>query len=155
VFDRAQSGDGWNSGISYFTSDAQLQETFSPTVGTSSFNGQPFTAGETAYLWVYNDLSIGPGTEWALVRDGSNGPLSPNWVMPTPDDTNVNTIDWDLLQADTAIFGQVNGVIGGGNFSPIGDPGGGVAWLQTAPVPEPGSALLLLIASFLGFRRRR
>jgi hypothetical protein len=76
-------------------------------------------------------------------------------VIPTPDAGNPNSLDWDLLEANTAVIGQVNGAFGAGSFTPIVNPGGGVAWLQTAAVPEPGSALMVLIASAGWLRRRR
>ncbi|MES2595907.1 MAG: PEP-CTERM sorting domain-containing protein [Verrucomicrobiota bacterium] len=156
VFDRAVAGDGWNPALGYFTSNAQLSETVTPGVGQSSFSAETFQSGEVAYLWVYNALDLEPTSQWALVRDSTNnGALSPSWLMPTADDNAFDSIDWDLLQADQAILGMVNGVQGGGDYTPISNPGGGVAWLQLAAVPEPGSCLLLGVAGLLGLWRRR
>lgn len=151
VFDRAVSGDGWNGTTDYYTSSAEF---LSSGLSSSGISSATFTAGETAYLWVYNALDLVPTSEWALVRDATSG-SSPAWVIPTADAGNPNSLDWDLLEANTAVFGQVNGFVGAGSFNPIGDPGGGVAWLQTAAVPEPGSALMVLIAAFSIFGRRR
>ncbi len=151
VFDRAVSGDGWNGTTDYYTSSAEF---LSSGLSSSGISAATFTAGETAYLWVYNALDLVPTSEWALVRDVTSG-SSPAWVIPTADAGNPNSLDWDLLEANTAVFGQVNGFVGAGSFNPIGDPGGGVAWLQTAAVPEPGSALMVLIAAFSIFGRRR
>jgi hypothetical protein len=157
VFDRAVAGDGWNPVTGYFTSNAQLSETVTPGVGQSSFSAETFQSGEVAYLWVYNALDLEPTSQWALVRDSTNGGggSSPSWVMPTADDNAFDSIDWDLLEANQAILGMVNGVMGPGDYSPIANPGGGVAWLQLAAVPEPGSCLLLGVAGLLAMGRRR
>ncbi|GEP42211.1 PEP-CTERM sorting domain-containing protein [Brevifollis gellanilyticus] len=155
VFDRAVIGDGWNPAEGYFTSFAQLSETGTPGLGQSSFSAETFQSGEVAYLWVYNALDLVPTSQWALVRDSTNGPGSGSWLMPTADDNAVDSTDWDLLQANQAILGMVNGVMGPGDYTPIGNPGGGAAWLQLAAVPEPGSCLLLGVAGLLGLWRRK
>lgn len=156
VFDRAQAGDGWNSVTGYFTSSAQLNETGTPGLGQSGFSAETFQSGEVAYLWVYNALDLVQTSHWALVRDSTNnGLLSPSWVMPTADDNSFDSTDWDLIEADLAVLGMVNGVMGGGDYTPISNPGGGVAWLQLAAVPEPGSCVLVALAGLLAVRRRR
>ncbi len=111
VFDRAVSGDGWNSTTGYFTSSAQFQSNGQSNAG---FSSATFTAGEIAYLWVYNSLDLLPSTEWALVRDSTND-VSSSWVIPTSDINNPNSIDWDLLEANSAVFGQINGAVGAGH----------------------------------------
>lgn len=151
VFDRAVNGDGWNGTIDYYTRSVDFLSSGLSSRGISSVT---FVAGETAYLWVYNSLDLVPTSEWALVRDATND-ASIAWDIPTADAGNPNSLDWDLLEANSAVFGLVNGAVGGGSFTPMGDPGGGVAWLQTAPVPEPGSALMVLIASVVWVRYRR
>lgn len=152
VFDRAVSGDGYNPTTDYFTSSATLQSTGLSISNTFS-SISTFGTGELAYLWVYNSLDLMPGSEWALVRDTSNDSTS-SWVMPTSDVGNPNSLDWDMFNADSAIVGQVNGFMGGGLYTPTSPPFG-VAFLQTAAVPEPGSALLLIAAGMLFGRRRR
>lgn len=155
VFDRAQAGDGWNSATGYFTSNAQLLETGTPGLGQSGFSGQTFQSGEAAYLWVYNALDLVQTSHWALVRDNTgSGVVSPSWVMPTADDNSFDSSDWDLFEANVAVFGMVNGVQGGGDYTPISNPGG-VAWLQLAAVPEPGSCVLVVLAGLCAMRRRR
>lgn len=148
VFDRAVAGDGWNTGSQYLTSSAQFRAD-----GTSSFGGvETFMMADTMYLWAYSSQDLLPTSQWALVRDATTGPGSPAWTLPASDTLNPTSIDWDLVQANTAIIGGVNGVYGGGDYDTLADPG---FVLQLAAVPEPGSALLLAAALTLGMRRRR
>jgi hypothetical protein len=148
VFDRAVTGDGWNSGSQYLTSSAQFRAD-----GTSSFGGvETFMMADTMYLWAYSSQDLLPTSQWALVRDATTGSGSPAWTLPTSDTLNPNSIDWDLIQADTAIIGGVNGVYGGGSYDTLAASG---FVLQLATVPEPGSALLLVAALAVRLRRRR
>lgn len=115
-----------------------------------------FTTNEQAYIWVFNTKSLTPGSEWALVTDNSPGANSNNvWRLPDPSGTMSQPLLWNLETADTAIIGSVNGIIGNGIQSV--DPG--PSRLQTfnpvSVVPEPGSALLLLLAGMAVHLRRR
>ena len=143
VFDRsydptpADSGDGdpfgWNPGM-FFVG----VETLNASGGSDSPDANPtdvFGVGEVAYLWAYNSKSIVPGSEWALVMDSNNSPTSWQFAAPTDPDSA-----WSLATADTAIIGSVN-------------PSSVLA-LQTAPVPEPGSAFLLFVAAATHLIRR-
>jgi len=152
VFDRAVSGDGWNATTGYFTSSAEI---LASGLSSAGFDARPFSTGETAFLWVYNSLDLLPSSEWALVRDSSNVALSPSWSIPVSDAGNPSSLDWDLLEADTAVWGGVNGARGGGSYDAIPGLTLSDVWLQTSPVPEPGSALLVLIATAACLRRRR
>ncbi len=148
VFDRAVVGDGWNAGTGFLTSNEQFRAD-----GTSSYGGvETFAAADQMYLWAYNSQDLAPTSQWALVRDNSNGLGSPSWTLPASDTLNPTSIDWDLLQADTAIYGGVNGVYGGGDYDTLAAPG---FVLQLATVPEPGSAVLVTVALVTGLRRRR
>jgi hypothetical protein len=148
VFDRAVSGDGWSTSTGFLTSSAQFRAD-----GTSSYGGlDTFSMGDVIYLWAYDSQAFLPTSQWALVRDASNGAGSLSWTLPASDISNPTSIDWDLVQADTAVIGAVNGMYGGGDFHTQADPG---FMLQLAAVPEPGSAALLIAAMwFSRFRRR-
>jgi hypothetical protein len=152
VIDRAFDPDsnGWNSSQQFFVGTVDLQ-----TDGTSnSPDANPadvFTQGDTVYLWAYNSKIIVPGSEWALVTEvGNTGTLSGDpWVVPNPADTT-GSYNWNLSDASTAVIGGANGVQGPGGYSTTPP----VFSLQTAVVPEPGSAFLLLAAAAAHLTRR-
>ncbi len=115
-----------------------------------------FTTNEQAYMWVFNTKNVTPGSEWALVTDNSPGATSDDvWRVPDPSVVLNQPVLWNLETADTAILGSVNGIVGAGNQSV--DPG--TNRLQTfnpvSVVPEPGSALLVLLAGMAVRLRRR
>jgi hypothetical protein len=155
VFDRAydptpldpNDGDpeGWNEPLQFFV--GTVEHTL--TGGSSSPDANPtdvFNQGDVAYLWVYNTKNFDSTTEWALVKDTSG--LANVWSFPDPTDTG--SYNWDLDDADTAIVGGVNNMQGGGGYSV--NPG--TFALQTHMVPEPGSALLILLAAGVWASRR-
>jgi hypothetical protein len=108
-----------------------------------------FTMGDTVYLWAYNSKSIVPGSEWALVTDGSPvGDQTDDWVIPNTADSN--SYYWQLTDANSTIIGGANDVQGPGTYSTTP----GAFSLQTAVVPEPGSAFLLLAAAAAHLTRR-
>ncbi|WP_395742929.1 PEP-CTERM sorting domain-containing protein [Prosthecobacter sp.] len=151
VIDRAFDPDsnGWNSTEQFFVGTVGFN-----TDGTSdSPDANPadvFTQGDVVYLWVYNSLSIVPGSEWALVTDGSPvGDSADDWIIPDPADTS-SSFNWQLTDANSAVIGGANGVQGPGGYSTTPS----VFSLQTAVVPEPGSALLLLAAAAAHLTRR-
>lgn len=158
VFDRAfdptpadpNDGDpeGWNTVDQFFVGTVE----HTATGGSSSPDANPsdiFAQGEVVYLWVYNTKNREVGTEWALVTDGTNtGDTSSDWVFPDPADPSSVSYDWQLADADLAIYGGLNGTTGGGQPFTI----------QTSlvPVPEPGSMLLMGVAGLgLWLHRRR
>lgn len=141
--------EGWNV----------IDQFFVGTVGhdTSGFSNSPdanptdvFAQNEKVYLWAYNSKTIAATSEWALVTDSNYASNSSNdWLVPDPADTS-GSYDWQLADADDAVYGGVNGVqyAGGFNATPP------TFSLQTAVVPEPGSAFLLISAFAAHFIRR-
>lgn len=157
VFDRAfddtpadptdPDSEGWDSANQAFA--GTVGHTI--TGGSDSPDANPldvFPQGEIVYLWVYNTKNREAGTEWALVTDGTDVGDSANadWVFPDPADDSGSYV-WELGDADLAIYGNLNGTLGGGQpFT-----------LQTSlvPVPEPGSLLLAGVAALGMLMRRR
>jgi hypothetical protein len=151
VIDRAFDPDsnGWNSIDQFFVGTVGFN-----TDGTSdSPDANPadvFSQGNVVYLWTYNSKSIVPGSEWALVTDGvTGGDTGDDWNIPDPLDTG-GSYNWQLSDANGAVIGGANGVQGPGTYSATP----GVFSLQTAVVPEPGSAFLLLAAAAAHLARR-
>lgn len=155
-FDRAYEGTGYNSSIPYVDSSAALQldgTSSSLTIGSSP----TFSAGEQAYIWVYNTQSYGTGLEWALITGTSSGPGASDtaWFMPSPADQTSLPLNWRFDTAATPVFGGLNNLPGPGDTSstpPIYE-------LQThtvAAIPEPSGSLLIAAAGLLiQIRRRR
>ncbi len=159
VFDRAydptpldpNDGDpnGWNVIDQFFVG--------SETHDTSGFSDSPdadptdvFAENEKVYLWAYNSKAITYTSEWALVTDSNFAAnLSNNWLIPDPADA-AGSFTWQLEDADEAVIGGVNNVQYGGEFSATPP----TFSLQTAVVPEPGSAFLLFAAFAAHFIRR-
>lgn len=160
VFDRAfdptpadpNDGDpeGWNTTDNFFVGAAEhLISGGSDSAHASS--GAVFGQGTVAYLWVYNSKSIVPSSEWALVTDSAlTGDTGNDWIFPDPNDPPGTSYEWKLADADLAIVGAVNGNRGEGSFTV--DPG--TYQIQTHVVPEPGSAILAMLALF-GWAVRR
>lgn len=158
VIDYAYSPDsnGWNSPEQFFVGTVGFD-----TDGTShshqdidnnyTYNSSySFNAGEIVYLWAFNSKDIAPSSEWALVADEVTAAPGGNpWIIPDPTDTT-GSYNWNLSDASTTIIGGANGVQGPGEYSTTP----GVFSLQTAVVPEPGSAVLLLAAAAAHMTRR-
>ena len=89
-----------------------------------------------AYMWFFNDKNGDANSEWALVTDAS-------WVFPQTVEPTANS-DWRPSETTNAEFGTyVDGGVGSNTF-------------QTAAVPEPSVAMLLLggVFCFSAGRRR-
>jgi hypothetical protein len=152
VFDRAFDPDanGWNAVEQFFVGTVD----HNALGGSDSPDANPadvFVQGEQAYLWVFNSKTIVPSSEWALVADTSSvGNLGDRWIFPDPADPPGTSYDWQLGDADQAIIGGANSIQGDGTF--FTNPG--TFSLQTAVVPEPGSALLLIVGAAAFLTRR-
>lgn len=153
VFDHAEApaSSGWNSPFGLFTSTANL------AVGGTSSKSPPLTAwtfsqNEKGYLWAFNSPTYSPNVEWALITNNASDGISSNdWLFPAPSDQTSQPLDWKLSNANAAIIGGLNNVESAGTFTT--NPG--TFNLQThQPVPEPGSALLLLVAACAAGQRR-
>ena len=150
IFDKAVAGNGWNPGNQEVAGTVD----HTPTSGSSSPSATPagvYPQGAPAYLWVYNTKNMIVSPEWALLQDVDNGSnIYEAWEFPDPADTG-GSFDWQVRDVDTPIFGGVNGVRGAGDFAVAPAQFA----VQTAAVPEPGSALLMGLGSLLVLRRRR
>ena len=150
IIDRAYDPDlnGWNSSEQFFggTVDFDMSgQSSSPDANPSDV----FSEGDIVYLWAYNSKSIVPSSEWALLGYGADPANTGDpWVVPNPADTV--SPNWNLSDAHDTIMGGANDIQGPGTYS--ANPG--VFSLQTAVVPEPGSALLLVAAAATHLIRR-
>lgn len=159
ILDRliAPAASGWNSEQSFFAGSLTIQSDGTSdraaTIGTDFV----FASGEQAYIWVYNDVGNVTGSEWALVtNDSSDGDSTDDWVLPPlaldcgcPSENLM--LEWRLSLATTVPFGGVNDEYGGGEISGIPP----AFSLQTAAIPEPSTAFLLLASSLFFHRRKR
>lgn len=159
VFDRAMMGDGWLSSSGTIGHSATLEEDFT-TSNPALSQAVVFTPGEQAFIWAYRDASGSPtpspifdaSFQWALLtdNDGLNGD---DWILPAPSGHVALSLDWRIEDATFSPFGGLLDTQYDGDFSST--PGSFILQTHTAPVPEPGSALLLALPAVLGLRRRR
>ena len=161
TFDAVQDGAGWSPG------DQFVEGTVNHTLTGGSDSGaavptDTFAQGSQAYLWVYNSKDYATTSEWALLYDDAGATavnIYGDWLFPDPA-LEFDSFDWQFRDLDVAIFGGVNGAQGAGAYSAEPVPAGPEGYyVQTHTVPEPGSALLVLVAGMLGLnlghRRRR
>ncbi len=155
VFDHAEApaSSGWNSTFGLVASSANL------TAGGTSSKSPPLTAwtfsqNEKGYLWAFDSQTYSPSVEWALItNNASDGSSGNDWLFPSPSDQTSFPLDWKLSNASVVVFGGLNNLEGAGVFSVTPSSFN----LQThQPVPEPGSAILMIAAGlFLRTRRQR
>jgi hypothetical protein len=137
--------DGWNVPLQFFVGTAE-HNIFSGSDSPDANPLETFSQGEIGYLWVYNSKDILPSSQWALIGNfNSAGDTGNLWRFPDPADPSGTAYEWLLADADTAVIGGVNGVQGPGEYLVIPASFS----LQTAVVPEPGSAILLFAAAAL------
>jgi hypothetical protein len=143
TFDRA----AFNPAASYFTGSAAMLPdgtSDSPymTTGAVSFEGLD------AYLWVQDGSDLASSDELFLGRVGS-------WVFNSADPAccgNSLPTEWSLadFSSETPIFGSQTGNDGAGGFTVSGG-----FMLQTFSIPEPSSAVLVLVGALIWVRRHR
>lgn len=108
-------------------------------------------AGQQAYIWVYNGLSLTPGSEWSLVSNT-------NWILSDSSGQVASTQSLFLSNpGTTATFGQEQGdgtlSTGAGYAS---NPLNSGFQIQTYSfIPEPSTMALLFSGMGLLWRRRR
>jgi hypothetical protein len=141
----ASQGAGWDS-------NTQL---ISDTGVITAANTSQFDPTNTAYLWVYNTQDYASGSEWALLYDNDipSNQADP-WTFP-----NINSpsdVQLFVQDLDASIVGGANNVfVGERSFSPNTFTIQ-TSSVQVAPIPEPGSCLLVGLAGLaLRLRRRR
>ena len=153
----APAASGWDSTQGFFSSSFTLLSDGTSSRGAALGTGFVFSANEQAYIWAYNSQTMNIGTEWALITNNStDGNAADNWLIPPlPDPCNcisgADSLEWRLSTASQPDFGGLNDEYGPGNVSSTPP----TYSLQTAVLPEPSSALLVLTASLFMPRRRR
>ncbi len=147
IFDQAQ----FDPDLGYFTSTVDVNPDGSSSSPDASLG--VISDGQQAYIWIYNDTTPIPGTEWFLAA-------ASNWVMPEPPEEccdNSLPLEWavsDLSnQGVTPIWGRQTGLEGSGEYTATSTE----YTLQTYTfIPEPSSFLLTAITTIaFVFRRRR
>jgi len=132
-----------------FASSYLLYQNSPGGIDSTGSNFEDLGISRDAYIWVYNQTNPDPGVEWFLARAG-------DWDFPTLADEccrNDPPLEWslsDLTGDDRPLWGNQNGEEGLGErekFVPNAD-------LQTYNIPEPSTALLVMLAGMVGIMRR-
>jgi hypothetical protein len=121
------------------------------TSSSEDANGiDTFGPNQQAYVFIRNSDTTGEDAEWLLYTSNA-GDI---WEYPTVAGGQPDTPDsWFVGEADTAIWGGVNGTIeGGGRHS---DTSTDFILRTHTFVPEPSSASLLVLGCIALLRRRR
>ena len=135
----------YNAQNMFFTGEVDFIDA-DPVALDVQFNGQTFAPGDRAFIWGYNSQTASPNTE-AILITGDDGYLLPE----SSTDQSALPVSLRVSNSTTPVVGDLPaGPDGEGDFT---NPGGDFD-LQTATVPEPSSALLLLLGAALLFRRR-
>jgi hypothetical protein len=147
VFDELLPG-AHNAAAGYYTSEKLL------------LDNTTFTPGDQAYVWMFNDQTTVPGSEWLVyTNDASDGLNSDDWLFPEVSGSQLTTpLSWRVSNASRALLGGIDPEgdgpqQGDGYYTPPTD----LFDVQTHTfVPEPGSAILGFAALLvLSGRRRR
>ncbi|GHC42177.1 PEP-CTERM sorting domain-containing protein [Roseibacillus persicicus] len=159
VFDAVTAGDtdssdnfssvGIGSTESRFVGTDYLQA--DQTSASEDSNGlDTFGPSESAYIFIRNSDAPGVNSEWSLYTRSSDAA----WEFPSVSGGQPATpLSWFVAQADTAVWGGINGsIVGGGEFT----DGSSDFIIRTHTfVPEPGVAILSLLGLAGLLRRRR
>ncbi len=162
----APFSNGWNSldasdpnvNNPSFNNQYFSQRAFFNADGTVTGAGSTvFTPGQQVYIWAFNTQAVTPGTEWALVTSLTSTSSSDSvWQVPQIDSTGLAfPLAWSLDNADTAVFGSVYGTSGAGVQNVDPGPGNTLQTYSLSAVPEPGSAVMILVAGLLLRLRRK
>ena len=167
VFDAVTEGDTDASGPKGTVADGFVTESgptdarfvgtgFLQVDGTSSSedaNGvDTFGPNQQAYVFIRNGDETGIDAEWLLYTSQSGG--ADDWIYPSVIGGQPDSPDsWFLAEADTAIWGAINGTIEGAGLH--SDPSSDFILRTNTFVPEPSSALLLFLGALPFLRRRR
>jgi hypothetical protein len=151
------SGNGISLTNSYITGTFALNDS-----NVANTSGNLFAGGTQMYMWVYEtDKTYGPGMEWAVITNAA-------WTVPAPTTNPLNAVYRSTDPGTVAVFGGVNNVSGGGDYTaanlPVAafpdDDNPNTFEIQThtlnaSPVPEPGSAMLIGAVGMLNMLRRK
>lgn len=147
VFDALLPGEH-NAGFGYFTSEPEL------------LNNNVFAPGDRAYVWMFNDQTAVPGSEWLLyTNDSTDSVVSDDWNFPAvPGSQQTMPLSWRVSNASRVVFGGFDPDRDGPKVPRQGDgygtPPPGQFNLQTHTfVPEPSAGALA--AAFLMLLPRR
>ncbi len=149
----------YNTVTRLFTDTATLvynagTSNWSPSVGDVPPPSATFEQGEQVYIWIYNNTAMDATTEWGVyTRMGSVDPQNPDWVLPSgPGSQQVLPQFMFTPDVNATPFGGTPTSTGGGRFEP---PSSSFSFQTHSFVPEPGSAMLLVVASLSCLARRR
>jgi hypothetical protein len=149
VFDELLPG-GHHQVPGYFTSEPQLM------------NNNTFRPGDQAYVWMFNQNTAVPGSEWLLyTNDDTDGSALDDWLFPQVTGSQQTLpLSWRVSNSSHVLFGGLDPRRGDPNDPRygmgVGDDPDMPFNLQTRTfVPEPASAMLGLSALLILNRRRR
>lgn len=120
------------------------------TSSSEDANGiDTFGPNQQAYVFIRNRDVADEFAEWLLYTSETGD----DWEYPTVSGGQPATPDsWFVAEADSAIWGGVNGIVGEGEHTDVSTD----FILRTHTfVPEPSSALLFLLGGLSLLRRRR
>ncbi|NNM28972.1 MAG: hypothetical protein HKO57_05585 [Akkermansiaceae bacterium] len=160
----ADIADGFSSGAgetASFAGNATLLD--GQTSDSEDYVAGTFPAGTQSYVFIRNRDTVGTGAEWILYTNESG---AEPWTFPDTTAVPAPTPrSWDLVDADTAVVGAINGPdslgggtnsVGGGTYDTSGPTDYIIRTHNVASLPEPSPALSLLFGlSIIGLTRRR
>jgi hypothetical protein len=114
-----------------------------------------FSPGEQVYVWAFSGKTIDTTTQWALVT-GNGTTQDTDWQLTAGlGDPLATTRAWRLSNADTVVFGGLNDLQGPGSYGSTPTSFTLQTALVIAPIPEPGTTVMLAVGAALCLQRRR
>ena len=111
--------------------------------------------GEQVYVWAFSGKTIDTTTQWALVT-GNGTTQDRDWQLTAGlGDPLATTRAWRLSNADTVVFGGLNNFQGPGSYGSTPTSFTLQTALVIAPIPEPGTTVMLALGAALCLQRRR